>query len=91
MMRGYDLFRTSILLRGSVHQKNWMPFVANDELYLIFTIEARTVASCGGHMVHLGAHRSSWGRWTPCHPTGGTGEQLQMAADGPSPRQTGIP
>ncbi|CAK9025250.1 unnamed protein product [Durusdinium trenchii] len=24
---------------GSVHQKNWMPFVANDELYLIFTIE----------------------------------------------------
>eukprot|EP00434_Breviolum_minutum_P026461 symbB.v1.2.023395.t1/scaffold2138.1/size88104/7 len=24
---------------GSVHQKNWMPFVANNELYLIFTIE----------------------------------------------------
>lgn len=24
---------------GSVHQKNWMPFVKDDELYLIFTIE----------------------------------------------------
>lgn len=24
---------------GSVHQKNWMPFVANGQLYLIFTIE----------------------------------------------------
>ncbi len=28
---------------GSVHQKNWMPFVANNELYLIFTIEAHHV------------------------------------------------
>ena len=26
---------------GSVHQKNWMPFVVGEKLYLVFTIAAR--------------------------------------------------